>query len=43
MRTKQGQTIYLRDYREPDYWVKTVDLDINLQEETTRVERIGAV
>lgn len=35
MRTSQGQTIYLKNYRAPDYRVLTVDLDINLNPEDT--------
>jgi len=37
MRTQQGQAIRLKDYREPGYWARTVDLDFDLQPETTLV------
>nr|MDJ0615045.1 aminopeptidase N [Rhizobiaceae bacterium] len=37
MRTQQAQAIHLKDYREPDYWAKVVDLDFNLHAETTLV------
>ncbi len=37
MRTQQGQAIHLKDYREPDYWAKTVDLNFDLQPDATLV------
>ncbi len=37
MRSSQGQAVHLKHYREPDYWVKTVDLNIQLEPEATRV------
>ena len=37
MRTQQGQAIHLKDYREPDYWAKTVDINFDLHAEATRV------
>ncbi|MEM9278350.1 MAG: M1 family aminopeptidase, partial [Pseudomonadota bacterium] len=38
MRTKQGQTIHLKNYKKPDYNVLTVDLDVNLHPTQTRVK-----
>ncbi len=38
MKTDTPQTIFLKDYREPDYWVETVDLRVELGEENTTVE-----
>jgi len=38
MRTTQGQAIHLKDYEAPDYRIATVNLDINLNPETTRVK-----
>jgi len=38
MRTTQGQAIHLKDYKAPDYRIETVDLDINLKPEATRVK-----
>ena len=37
MRTAQGQPVRLDDYRIPDFLVDTVDLDISLDREATRV------
>ena len=37
MRTAQGQPVRLEDYRVPDFLVDTVDLDISLDREATRV------
>jgi aminopeptidase N len=37
MRTAQGQPVRLEDYRAPDFLVDTVDLDISLDREATRV------
>ena len=37
MRASQGQLVYLKNYREPDYRALTVDLDISLQATVTRV------
>ena len=37
---QQAKTIYLSDYREPDYWIDHVDLTFELAEEKTRVVSI---
>ena len=37
MSQAQGETIYLKDYRVPDYLVETVDLDFDLHETHTDV------
>ena len=37
MKTETPQTVYLKDYRQPDYWIQDVDLHFSLQEESTRV------
>ena len=34
---QQAKTIYLSDYKEPDYWIDHVDLTFELAEEKTRV------
>jgi len=38
MRTNTGQAILLKNYKEPEYLIETVDLDINLDPEKTRVK-----
>ena len=38
MRTSQGQSIHLKNYKAPEYGVLTVDLDINLHPTATRVK-----
>ena len=38
MRSQQGQMIYLKNYKKPDYKVLSVDLDINLHPTATRVK-----
>ena len=38
MRTSQGPVIHLKNYREPEYWVRDVVLDINLHPAETRVK-----
>ena len=38
MKTDTPQTIFLKDYVEPDYWVETIDLHVELGEEHTTVE-----
>ncbi len=37
MRSTQGQAIYLKNYQVPDYRVLTVDLDIHLDPEETKI------
>ena len=37
MRDATPQTVYLKDYKVPDYLIKTVDLNFNLDAEQTRV------
>ena len=37
MRTTQGQAIHLKNYKEPEYRIATVDLDINLHPTQTHV------
>ena len=37
MKTDTPKTIYRRDYTPPSYRIDTVDLDVTLGEETTRV------
>lgn len=43
MRTSQGQAIYLKDYKAPEYRISTVDLDINLHPTATFVKSRLAV
>ncbi|MEZ5785576.1 MAG: aminopeptidase N [Xanthobacteraceae bacterium] len=43
MRTEQGRTVRLADYRPPDWLVDAVDLDITLHETRTRVRARLAV
>ena len=38
MRDAQPQAIYLQDYRAPDYWLDTTELDFDLHEDHTRVD-----
>ena len=37
MREAEGQTIRLADYRAPDFWIDSVDLDFDLHTNATRV------
>lgn len=34
---QQANTIYLKDYQQPDFWIEHVDLTFELEEEKTRV------
>lgn len=38
MRTTQGQAIHLKNYKEPEYRIGTVDLDIDLHPNKTRIK-----
>lgn len=38
MRTTKGQAIHLKNYKEPEYQIRIVDLDINLHATETRVK-----
>ena len=40
MRDAQPKAIYLKDYREPDYWIETTDLTFELSEESTLVTSV---
>ena len=37
MSGEKPQTIYRADYREPDYWIDSVDLDFDLGDDVTAV------
>jgi aminopeptidase N len=37
MKESQGKTVYLRDYREPDYLIDETELDVRLFEDHTLV------
>ena len=37
MKTDTPQTIYLKDYTQPAYWIDTVDLDFSIEHEGTVV------
>ena len=38
MKTQTPQTIYLKDYKPPEFLINTVDLQIDLAEEWTTVK-----
>ena len=43
MSAEKPVTVYRKDYREPDYWIDTVDLDFELEENETRVTAVLAI
>ena len=43
MRDAEGQTIRLADYRAPDFWIDSVDLDFDLNANATRVSATLAI
>ncbi|MEC9343399.1 MAG: hypothetical protein VYD64_06100, partial [Pseudomonadota bacterium] len=43
MRTEQGQTVRLKDYRPPDYTIEKVDLDFSLEPEATKIRSVMTV
>ncbi len=43
MKTDTPQTIYLKDYTQPAYWIDTVDLDFRIEQEGTIVRATLAV
>ncbi|MDN3639531.1 aminopeptidase N [Simiduia curdlanivorans] len=36
--SEKAQTIYLKDYREPSYWIDQTELDVNIRPNLTRVK-----
>ncbi len=37
MKTETPQPVYRKDYRQPDHWIESVDLEFDLREDVTTV------